>query len=327
MKVFMTGGTGLLGRALCKALLARGDQVWVYSRRPQQVSALCGAGVQSIAALTGAAAAPALACDVWVNLAGEPIAGGRWTAARQKKLRDSRIAITQQLLSLAQTVGTSSAYSPRVILSGSAIGIYGNTGANSVNENHVAVGGGTGECRSVLAPGFAAALCRDWESAALELGRIWPNSRLLVLRTGLVMAREGGLWAQLKRPAQLGLAARLGDGQQYQSWIHRADWVRAVLALMDEDCHASGAINLTAPQPLTQAEFTRQMAQALGRPQWLAVPAAPLRLALGELADLVLEGQRVQPARLLAEGPLWPGLEGQPFLYPDWGSALAELAR
>ncbi|MEJ7138396.1 TIGR01777 family oxidoreductase [Amphibiibacter pelophylacis] len=320
MKVFMTGGTGLLGQALCRALLARGDQVWVYSRRPAQVAALCGAGVQAVASLEGPVAQLALGCEVWINLAGESIAGGRWTPARQALLRASRIGVTRQLQALAASASAASQgqiTGPRVILSGSAIGIYGDTGAQALAENQT----------PPAAPGFAAALCREWEAAAQALGEALPQARLVLLRTGLVMARQGGLWPQLKRPALLGLAARLGDGQQYQSWIHIDDWVRAALALMDARCNASGPVNLVAPQPLTQADFTRRMAWALGRPQWLCVPGAALRLALGELADLVLDGQRVQPARLLGEGATWPGLDGQPFLYPDWDSALRDLVR
>lgn len=283
MDILITGSTGLLGRALCKALLARGARLTVLSRRPERVAARCGDGVQAMASLVEWT--PARYFDVVINLAGAPIVDLPWSEARQAVLRDSRIALTQDLVAAMARAERK----PAVLLSGSAIGIYGDSGELPCRE------GGPG----LQVADFAARLCSDWEAAA-EAARPL-GVRVCLLRTGLVLAREGGLLARMRPAFLLGLGARLGNGRQWMSWIHVDDWVAAVLHLLD-DTAASGPYNLCAPESVRNADFTRTLAAALHRPAFMVAPACVLRLALGQRAGMLLGGQRVPPERLLAAG-------------------------
>ncbi|HMZ02238.1 MAG TPA: TIGR01777 family oxidoreductase, partial [Burkholderiaceae bacterium] len=176
---------------------------------------------------------------------------------------------------------------PEVLLSGSAVGLYGDGGDRVFDEG------------APRADDFAAGLCADWEAAARQAEAL--GVRVVLLRTGLVLSREGGLLARMKLPFSLGLGARLGDGRQWMSWIHADDWQALVLRLLD-DAQARGAYNLTAPEPVTNAGFTAGLAAALHRPAVFAAPAWGLKLALGEMAPLLLGGQRVRPERALAAG-------------------------
>lgn len=293
MNILITGGTGLIGRALCPALLAEGHTLTVLSRHPETVVAKCGAGVRAMASLEDWE--PDMNFDAVINLAGEPIVDAAWSARRKQALRDSRIALTQHLISrIAQAE-----HKPTVLLSGSAIGYYGGRGDQELAET--------------FGPGddFPAQLCIDWEAAALQAEQY--GVRVCLLRTGLALSKAGGLLARMLLPFRLGLGARLGDGSQWMSWIHIDDYVRHVRRLL-VDAQLDGPFNMTSPQPVTNAEFTRTLAAVLRRPAPFAAPSAMLKLAMGERAALVLEGQRVLPARLDAIG------EGCAF--PDLASAL-----
>ena len=282
MHLLITGATGTLGRPLCAELLRRGARLTVLSRQPaERVRARCGAAVDVWADL--AAWTPEVAIDAVINLAGEPIADRRWSAARKAALRASRIALTEQLLQRL----TAARHRPAVLLSGSAVGLYGDGGDRVFDEG------------APQADDFAARLCADWEAAARQAEAL--GVRVVLLRTGLVLSREGGLLARMKLPFSLGLGARLGDGRQWMSWIHADDWQALVLRLLD-DAQARGAYNLTAPEPVTNAGFTAGLAAALHRPAVFAAPAWGLKLALGEMAPLLLGGQRVRPERALAAG-------------------------
>lgn len=281
MNILLTGGTGFIGRALCPALLAAGHEVTVLSRKPASVAARCGVGVQALAAL--ADWRPERQFDAVINLAGEPIVDAAWSAARKQQLRASRIGLTQQLV--ARIVAAERR--PAVLLSGSAIGIYGDAGAAPCAESARA------------APDFAAQLCVDWEQAALAAEA--HGVRVCLLRTGLVLDPAGGLLQKMLPAFRFGLGAQLGNGAQWMSWITRADYVAAVLALLADD-QARGPFNLTAPQPVTNADFTRLLARTLHRPALFSAPAPLLKLALGERAPMLLGGQRVLPARLEAAG-------------------------
>lgn len=297
MKILLTGGTGFVGRALCPALLAAGHEVTVLSRQhPSVVTRTCGAGVQALASL--ADWRPEQRFDAVINLAGEPIVDAAWSAARKQQLRASRIGLTQQLVARI----AAAEHQPAVLLSGSAIGIYGDAGASPCEES------------APLAADFAAQLCRDWEQAALAAEA--RGVRVCLLRTGLVLDRSGGLLQKMLPAFRFGLGAKLGNGAQWMSWITRADYVAAVLALL-ADGQARGPYNLTAPVPVTNAEFTRLLAQALHRPALFVAPAPLLKLALGERAPLLLGGQRVLPARLQETGFR--------FRQPQLAGALREL--
>lgn len=298
MKILLTGGTGFIGQALCPALLAAGHEVTVLSRKPASVAARCGAGVQALASL--ADWRPDRQFDAVINLAGEPIVDAAWSAARKQQLRASRIGLTQQLVARIAAAERR----PTVLLSGSAIGIYGDAGATPCAETAPA------------APDFAAQLCLDWEQAALAAET--HGVRVCLLRTGLVLDPAGGLLQKMLPAFRFGLGAKLGSGAQWMSWITRADYVAAVLALLADD-QARGPFNLTAPEPVTNAEFTRVLARVLHRPALFSAPGPLLKLALGERAPMLLGGQRVLPARLEAAGFR--------FRQPELERALRELLR
>jgi uncharacterized protein (TIGR01777 family) len=298
MHILITGGTGLIGRRLCSALLAQGHQLTVLTRRPQQLSALCGAGVQAMQDLEQYT--PELEFDAVINLAGESIVDARWTAARKQLLRHSRITLTEQLMhKMAQA-----RKKPAVLLSGSAIGVYGNRHDEMIDETASAGGD------------FGAQLCVDWEAAAIPAARF--GTRVCVLRTGLVLDSAGGILKKMRLPFQLGLGARIGDGRQWMSWIHVDDYVAIVLRLLTDE-RASGCVNMVAPEAVTNREFTQLLARSLQRPAWLFTPAWVLQLALGELSELLTGGQHVLPIRL--------NKLGYQFSYPSLLPALQHLNR
>ena len=281
MNILITGGTGLLGRNLCKVLLEEGHVLTVLSRNPDTVPAICGAGVHGMAGLDEWR--PDQTFDAVINLAGEPIVDARWTAKRKQALWDSRIALTEKLV---QRIAAAR-YKPGVLLSGSAVGYYGNRGDTGLDESAV--------------PGndFAARLCIAWERSAHVAE--YSGVRVCMLRTGLVLCRPGGLLGRLLPPFKLGLGARLGNGKQWMSWVHIDDYVAMLLGLLHET-RASGPYNMTAPQPVTNAEFTAALAATLHRPAPFVIPAVLLKWGMGERASLLLEGQKVLPKRMTEAG-------------------------
>lgn len=279
MRILLTGGTGLIGRSLCRALLAQGHQLTVLSRRPETVASLCGATVAAMASLDEWQ--PEHPFDAVINLAGEPIADAAWSSKRKQALWDSRVTLTQQLV---QKIAVAHVQ-PRVLLSGSAIGYYGNRQALVLDE---AADGGSG---------YSAELCAVWEHAALAASAL--GVRVCLLRTGLVLSHDGGLLAKMRLP--FGIGVRFGSGEQWMSWIHIDDHVQIVLRLLG-DVQAQGAFNLTAPEPVSNAEFVRILSELSAGRMVFTVPAWLLRLALGERASLLLEGQRVLPGRIKASG-------------------------
>jgi uncharacterized protein (TIGR01777 family) len=298
MHILITGGTGLIGRRLCEALTTRGDRVTVLSRRPDAVPRLCGVGVNAMKSLDYWT--PEQSFDAVINLAGEPIVDARWTDRRKKILCDSRILLTEQLVEKICQANRP----PQVLLSGSAIGYYGIDEHQTFNEENNA-----GE-------DFSAALCHAWEKAAHTVRA--TGVRCVVLRTGLVLDNRGGILKKMLLPFQCGLGSRLGAGQQWMSWIHCEDYLNAVLTLLD-DTSATGPYNLTAPNPVTNADFTRSLGRAVHRPAFFVAPAWLLQLAMGERSDLLLGGQRVMPERLLANA--------FDFRFPHLDGALDELVR
>lgn len=281
MDILLTGGTGMLGRALCAALLAEGHQLTVLSRQPAKVARLCGAHVRAFARLDEWRAD--MHFDAVINLAGAPILDLPWTEARKHTLWASRITLTEQLI----TAIARAERKPDVLISGSAIGYYGDCGEAPCSDAFA--------LPSPSAQDFGARLCAAWESAARQAAA--SGVRVCLLRTGLVLARQGGLLARMRLPFKLALGARLGDGQQWMSWIHIDDWVGAVLTLLHTGS-AEGAFNLTAPQPVRNADFTAALGRALHRPAPFTLPRLLLQLALGQRAYLLLGGQRALPERL-----------------------------
>jgi uncharacterized protein (TIGR01777 family) len=280
MKVFVTGATGLIGRSLCAALLRRGDEVTALSRRPG------GALPPGVAVLRGdpAVAGPWLKAlsrsDAVVHLAGEPVAGGRWTTERKARLAASRLDSTRLV---AQAIA---AGGPSVLVQASAVGFYGDRGDEPLDE-----GAAPGR-------GFLADLSVRWEAAAAPAA---TRARVVLVRTGIVLARDGGALPLLARPFRLFAGGRIGDGRAWQPWIHQADELGLLLLALDDD-RVRGPLNAVAPGPVRQAELARTLAAVLHRPNLLPVPAGALRLGLGEMAEVLLASQRVVPGQALALG-------------------------
>lgn len=278
MQILITGGTGLIGRALCRALLAAGHDLTVLSRKPNNVPKLCGDNVKAISSLEQWSSDRVF--DAVINLAGEPIIGALWTASQKNRIWTSRIDLTEALV---QHIANAR-QKPKVLLSGSAVGFYGDSNDASFDEIYPA------------ANDFAAQLCKAWENAAEEAKNY--DVRVCLLRTGIVLNQSGGMLAKMLWSFKLGLGARLGNGKQWLSWIHLQDYIAIVLQLL-EDSNAQGAYNLTAPTPVSNAEFTKTLARVLKRPCFLIAPTFLLKFILGEMAVLLIGGQRVLPEKVL----------------------------
>ena len=292
MHIVVSGGSGFLGRALEQVLTSHGHRVSVLTRRAR--AGRLGDVIWTPNGEAGPWAQALVGADVVVNLAGEGIADARWTRTRKAALLDSRLAATASLVKAVQQVEAG----PRVFVSASGVGYYGPCGDEPVREDAPA------------GHDFVATMAAAWEAAAAPAAGV---GRLVRLRTGLVLGREGAL-AKMRLPFSLGLGGRLGSGRQWMPWIHVDDWA-ALTATLITDTHAAGAFNLTAPQPATNADFTRALGRALHRPAVIPVPGFALRLALGEMADLLLTGQRAVPAKAQALGYV--------FRFPALAEALA----
>ena len=279
--MLITGGTGFIGQALVQQLLDGGHRVTLVSRNPSKAQARWAGKVHAVK--TPDALQPDDAVDAIINLAGAPVVGPRWSAARQKVLLDSRVGTS---LALVQWLRTTP-HRPAVWVQASAIGFYGVRPANEVLTED-----------STRGQGFMSDLCVRWEDAAAEAAAL--GVRQVVLRLGVVLG-PGGALPPLLLPIRLGLGGRMGSGQQIMSWIHRDDVLALVaIALRDKGMH--GVYNATAPQPVPQATFAATAGKLLHRPIWFPTPATPIRWLLGEMAELFVDGQRVMPTRLLREG-------------------------
>jgi uncharacterized protein (TIGR01777 family) len=289
MRILITGGSGFLGQALASALLERGDEVLILSRNAANnaQNKMASHWIQSLDAIDKP-------IDAVFNLTGANLFSRPWTKARKRELRDSRIALTQTLVAWLNK----QTQAPRVLLSGSAIGIYGDQGEHALTE------------QSEQGKDWAANLVADWEAAAANAG-----TRIVNLRTGLVLG-DGGLLQPLRPVFKLGIGGSLGDGRFWYSWIHLQDWVSAALFLLDLES-ASGPYNLTAPAPVRYKEFAQGLGKALHRPVWLTPPAWILKLMLREQASLLLSSTKAMPLRLQQAGFQWR--------HPKLPEALAEL--
>lgn len=295
MNVLITGGTGLIGRSLCASLLADGHQVSVLSRKPEKVHAICGSAARGIGAL---AELDAEMPDAVVNLAGAPIADKRWTPARKAELWASRISLTEDLVAWMGRAG----HKPSVLVSGSAVGWYGDTGDTEVAEGDSA--------RS----GYTHTLCDAWETAAQRAAA--HGIRVCQIRTGLVLAPGGGFLQKMLLPFKLGAGGPIGSGLQYMPWVHLADEVGIIRhVLAKETCR--GPFNATAPNPVTNRDFAKALGRALHRPAIIPLPAAALKLGLGEMAGLLLGGQNAVPRKVLESG--------YTFRFTDLDAALADV--
>ncbi len=289
MHVLVTGGTGFIGSALLPALQAAGHRLTVLTRRP--ATAALPEAVRAVSDPTACADDPP---DAIINLAGENLGAGRWNDTRRAEFLRSRVGTTEWLLAACKTWRRP----PAVWLNGSAIGWYGAREDEVLTED------------SAPGTGFAAELCARWEAAAAPVAAL--GTRLAVIRIGIVLGLPGGALGQMLPPFRLGLGGPLGHGRQWMSWIHRDDLVAMMQWLLEHET-AEGAFNGTAPGPVRNADFSRQLGRALRRPAVLPMPAAALRLLVGPMADeLLLSGQQVLPRRALQGGFTfrYPILEG-----------------
>jgi uncharacterized protein len=299
MKAVVTGATGLVG----KELLRRLESAVVLTRRPGGIEQRLGAGVLAQAWQPEAEPAPASAfdgADAVFHLAGEPVAEGRWNAEKKRRIKDSRVLGTRNLVKALLALPAR----PKVLVSASGVDYYGDRGNEELRES------------STKGGGFLADVCEAWEAEA----RIAEGGgmRVVTARIGMVLAPRGGALARMLIPFRLGIGGKLGDGLQWVPWVHLDDAVGLLLhAARDERVH--GPLNVVSPEPVTNAEFTRELGQALGRPAVLPVPRLALRVAIGELSQAVLDSKRVLPGAALGTG--------YTFAYSRLGPALAACVK
>jgi hypothetical protein len=304
MRIVIAGGSGFLGRALAASLTASGHYVQILTRQPPADAPAEPAGPQPVhwtpdGTANGLWTGPCSGADLIVNLAGESIAAGRWTPARKARLRGSRVLATRSLVRFILDADQP----PSAFVSASAIGYYGDRGSESLTED-----AGPGR-------GFLADLAVEWEREALAAGK--SGARVVLLRTGIVLDPSEGALAKMVPPVRLFAGGPFGSGRQYMSWIHRDDWV-SLAKWAIENPAVRGPLNLSSPNPVTNADFARALGRALHRPAFIPAPGLALKIILGEMAGpLLLDSQRVLPAQALAGGFR--------FAHPDLDDALVDL--
>lgn len=303
MKVVIAGGSGFLGTALCTGLAARGHEIVVLTRDASSANSEARHVTWPAEDAPGPWRNEIDGAAAVINLAGASIAGKRWSAARKEVLRSSRILATRALVSAIRAANSR----PQVLLSGSAVGFYGAQPEDGPELDESAPPGSD----------FLATMAVDWEAEAHAATAL--DCRTVLIRTGIVLARQGGALQKMMPPFKFFVGGPIGSGRQVMSWIHLRDWV-AMVAWLVEHRTASGAYNATAPHPATNAEFSKALGAALGRPSWLPVPGFALKILLGEMAGVaLLAGQRVVPHRAL-DG-------GFSFEYPEITAAMRAAVR
>ena len=295
MQIVMTGGTGFIGRSLCAALCQEGHRVTLVTRRREDAQRLCGSTVTAVE-WNGREAGAWEHCledaDAVINLAGAPIADGRWTETRKRLLTESRV-LTTRLLVEAMSRRSSK---PRTLVSASGIGYYGASDDRVLDES------------TARGQGFLADLCLEWETEARRAAEF--GVRVVMLRTGMVLEQDGGALPKMLLPFRLFTGGPIMPGTQWVSWIHRRDHIGLTQWALSTPS-VSGPVNLVAPEAVTMNRFCEGVGRVLHRPSWLPVPGFALSLALGELGTLMTTGQRVNPAKALSGGYVfhYPTLE------------------
>ncbi len=299
--IVLIGATGFIGRGLVRALAGRGGIV-VFTRDPEKARRSFGENVTALRwdGLTAEGWSPWVeGAAAVINLAGENLSSGRWTPERKRTILVSRTGTGQAVVEAVKAAREK----PRVVIQASAVGFYGSRGEETLDES------------SSSGSGFLAQVCREWESSTEEVEAM--GVRRVILRSGIVLGREGGALPVMARPFKLFAGGPLGSGRQWLSWIHLRDEIQAILFLMDNE-RARGVFNLVAPVPTRQRDFAAALGRALKRPHLFRVPAFVLRVMFGEkAAETLLVSQKVMPRRLLEER--------FPFRYPEAGPALGNL--
>ncbi|NYA26024.1 TIGR01777 family protein [Haemophilus haemolyticus] len=277
MNILLTGGTGLIGRALVEQLSLRNEQVTILTRSSTPHTILKQKNIKFITALSQLDLQEQF--DAIINLAGEPIFHKSWSKNQKSILRESRLNLTTQLVEFINQYQQHS-----IFISGSATGIYGDQDEQKITET------------SKTAKTFTAQLCQDWENIAQQ-----ADARVCLIRTGMVFSKKGGALAQMLPLYKWGLGGKLGNGEQYFPWIALEDMVNGILFLLDHS-ECQGSFNFTAPNPIKQHKFNRTLARILKRPAFATIPKWILHFILGERANLLLESQNVEPGKLLNAG-------------------------
>lgn len=296
MRILLTGGTGLIGRALVQQWQSQHHLI-VFTRNQPKARQLFGDTIDIATDLT---AIDFNQLDVVVNLAGEPIAERRWSEKQKSRICQSRWQLTEQIVSLIQTASTP----PHTLINASAIGFYGRQGSDRIDESYQS-----------YYPEFSHDVCARWENLANRARS--EQTRVCITRIGIVLAEKGGALQKMLPAFKLGLGGKLGDGQQYMSWIHLTDLVDLYDFLLNHT-ELSGVFNATAPMAVSNQQFTTLLAERLAKPHLLPMPAFVLKLLFGEMSDLLLFGQNVYPQRLVDAG--------FQFKYSQLRQALADLA-
>jgi uncharacterized protein (TIGR01777 family) len=295
MNILVTGGTGLIGSEFIRQH-QKENKFTVVSRNRDKAQALLGDDIDILDSVSKIEDMSAF--DAVINLAGEPIADKRWTDTQKRIICESRWSTTAEIVAKINDCKTP----PKVFISGSAIGFYGNQLDKQVTED------------TQPNEEFTHQLCSKWESIANGVDN--SVTRVVLLRTGVVLTDKGGALGKMALPFKLGVGGKLGHGSQYLSWIHLQDMVDAIAFLLENEA-CNGAFNLTAPGPVTNSEFSKQLASALNRPCLFTVPSFVMKVAMGESSTMILEGQQVIPQKLTAAG--------FEFTYPSLAVALTEI--
>ncbi len=279
MNLLITGGTGFIGSALCSRLLAEQHNIVVLSRHPEAIKL----PIKAIADLDQLGEDAVF--DVVINLAGEPIANKRWSDQQKQRILSSRIDSTEKLIAYFNK----SEHKPELLINGSAIGYYGVGRSNDIIDENA---GGDDS--------FSSQLCQKWEAAALKAETL--GIRTCLLRTGIVLGKNGGALSKMLPPFKMGLGGRIGDGQQWMSWIHLDDLLGIILYCINHD-NLNGAINGTSPNPVINQVFTKTLGAALKRPTIFPMPEIVVKLLMGKMGEeLLLAGKRILPGKILDAG-------------------------
>jgi len=303
MKILLTGGTGFIGKALCETLTNDGHELIVLTRNPNQALAAQKSPIKYLqwdARTLGDWADRFSGADVVINLAGEPIGRKRWSKFQKEWILNSRVEATEIIIEAISKASPK----PAVLINGSAVGYYGDVQSGDVDESYP------------KGKGFLADVCDSWEKAALEAEKY--GVRTVMTRTSLTLERDGGALKRLLTAFELYAGGTPGSGKQWVSWIVREDVIRAIKFIIDNG-GLSGAVNITSPNPVTMTRLCQIIGEVLHKPMWVPIPTTIIKAALGEMADMILTGQKVIPRKLTEAG--------FSFNYPDLKSALMTILK